>query len=93
MKQNKILTTADICQMHGGLVVAKRHIDYLIKNVIAACDEYDDTSCDDAVFLSQCSFALDNIDIVCEALEFVESSLKTMRAEISPQFNGEEDEA
>lgn len=86
--EKKELTTADLCQLHGGLVVAKRHCDYLLKNVIAACDEYDSTNCNDATFLSQCAYALDNIDIVCEALEFVDATLKAMRAE----FKEREDE-
>lgn len=90
--EQKMLTIEDVCRMHGGLVVAKRHIDYTVKNVMAACDEYDATDCNDTQFLLQCACALENIDAVMEALEFVESAVKTMRAQVVPNYSEGEDE-
>ena len=91
MEQKKELTTADMCQMHGGLVIAKRHIEYIAKNVLAACDLYDNDG-DNALFLAHCAYAIENIEVVGEALDFIENTVKTMRAQVAPDFSEGEDE-
>ena len=91
----KEITILDECQMEGAVIILQRYAHHLKRHMNQVVRNYESTDFDKTQFLADVAYALDNADVVKVAVETITSILTTMRAEVAPIFdieNEQEDE-
>ena len=90
--ENKELTILDECKMEGAAIIMQRYAHYLRKHLHNAVTNYESTDFDKTQFLADVAYALENADVVKVAVETITSILTTMRAEVAPIFDNENEQ-
>lgn len=76
------LTINDEMQLEGALVLIKRYSSLIENNTRKVIDNYDAEDFDEASFLADVAYAIDNAYVVEKATETVKKFLEKMRDEI-----------